>query len=87
MSLQLTIGGQHCLPDDAARARQELGALMACGMKVTVWSHAGFADLSRYFARLLDSLGYHARVRVLGDNRQPGFDKATTSATRPGESS
>jgi ABC-type transport system substrate-binding protein len=44
-------------------------------MKVTVWSHAGFTGLSRYFVRLLDSLGYQARLRTVGDDSQAGFDK------------
>ena len=44
-------------------------------MSVTVWSYAGFADLSRYFARLLNFFGYHARVRILGDGSQAGFNK------------
>jgi ABC-type transport system substrate-binding protein len=44
-------------------------------MKVTVWSYAGFADLSRYFAQVLEKLGYHARVRTLGNGSQAGFNK------------
>jgi YVTN family beta-propeller protein len=61
-------------PDRATAARliKESGT---SGMRVTVWSYAGFADLSRYFARLLNSLGYHARVRTLGDGSQAGFNK------------
>jgi ABC-type transport system substrate-binding protein len=44
-------------------------------MKVTVWSFPLFADVSRYFVRLLDSLGYHARLRTVGDTSEAGFDK------------
>jgi peptide/nickel transport system substrate-binding protein len=40
-------------------------------MRVTVWSYSEFAAVSRYFVKLLDSLGYHARLRNLG----PDFDK------------
>jgi peptide/nickel transport system substrate-binding protein len=36
-------------------------------MRVTVWSDDGFADISRYFVKLLNSLGYKARLRNLGD--------------------
>ena len=36
-------------------------------MKVTV-SRPLFAGLSLYFVRLLDSLGYHARLRTIGDD-------------------
>jgi YVTN family beta-propeller protein len=66
--------GAWTAPDRATATRliKESGT---SGMKVTVWSYAGFADLSRYFARLLDSLGYHARVRTLGDGSQAGFNK------------
>ena len=66
--------GAWTAPDRATAARliKESGT---SGMKVTVWSFANFAGVSRYFARLLDSLGYRARVRVLGDNSQAGFNK------------
>ena len=66
--------GEWTAPDreTAARLIKESGT---SGKKVTVWSFAGFADLSRYFARLLNSLGYHARVRTLGDGTQAGFNK------------
>ena len=36
-------------------------------MRVTVWSWSGFAAVSRYFVKLLDSLGYHARLRTNAD--------------------
>ena len=66
--------GAWTAPDRATAARliRESGTR---GMKVTVWSFAEFAGVSRYFARLLDSLGYRAQVRVLGDNSQAGFNK------------
>jgi len=60
---------------DRARAERLIKESGTSGTKVTVWSHADFAGVSRYFARLLDSLGYQARVRVLGGTGQPGFDK------------
>ena len=36
-------------------------------MRVTVWSAEDFVGVSRYFVKLLDSLGYHARLRIIGD--------------------
>jgi ABC-type transport system substrate-binding protein len=44
-------------------------------MKVTVWSYAGFDEISRYFVRLLDKLGYRARLRIVGDTSLAGFNK------------
>jgi peptide/nickel transport system substrate-binding protein len=44
-------------------------------MKVTVWSFRQFVDISGYFVKLLNSLGYHARLRTVGDSTQAGFDK------------
>jgi peptide/nickel transport system substrate-binding protein len=41
------------------------------GMRVTVWSADSFAGVSRYFVKLLDSLGYDARLKTIG----PDFDK------------
>jgi ABC-type transport system substrate-binding protein len=35
----------------------------------------GIRDLSRYFVRLLDKLGYRARLRIVGDNSLAGFDQ------------
>jgi peptide/nickel transport system substrate-binding protein len=66
--------GAWTAPDRATATRliKESGTT---GMQVTVWSHAGFADLSRYFVRLLDKLGYHARLRTIGDNFLAGFNK------------
>jgi peptide/nickel transport system substrate-binding protein len=66
--------GAWTAPDRATAARliKESGT---SGMKVTVWAHAGFADLSRYFVRLLDKLGYRARLRIVGDNSLAGFNQ------------
>jgi YVTN family beta-propeller protein len=66
--------GAWAAPDRAAAARliKQSGTR---GVPVTVWSFAGFAKVSRYFVRLLDSLGYHARLRVLGHASQAGFDE------------
>jgi len=36
------------------------------GMRVTVWTYSEFAAVSRYFVKLLDSLGYRAQLRNLG---------------------
>jgi len=68
--------GVWTAPDRATAARliKESGTR---GMPVTVWSSAWFADVSRFFVRLLDSLGYHARLRILGDASPAGFDKFT----------
>jgi YVTN family beta-propeller protein len=52
---------------DRATAERLVSQSGTSGMKVTVWSFAQFAGVSRYFVRLLDSLGYHARLRTLGD--------------------
>jgi YVTN family beta-propeller protein len=60
---------------DRATAQRLIKASGTSGMEVTVWSFADFAGVSRYFVRLLDSLGYRARVRVLGDRSQAGFNK------------
>jgi peptide/nickel transport system substrate-binding protein len=60
---------------DRATAERLIKQSGTRGMKVTVWANTYFADLSRYFVRLLDSLGYHARLRTVGDDSGPGFDK------------
>jgi YVTN family beta-propeller protein len=66
--------GAWTAPDRATAARliKESGT---SGMKVTVWSYAGFDEISRYFVRLLDKLGYRARLRIVGDTSLAGFDK------------
>ena len=73
-TLDPSSAGAWTAPDRATAARliKESGT---SGMKVTVWSYADFAGVSRYFARLLDSLGYRAQVKVLGDRSQAGFNK------------
>jgi peptide/nickel transport system substrate-binding protein len=61
---------------DRATAERLIKESGTSGMKVTVWSFPLFAGLSRYFVRLLDSLGYHARLRTIGDDTsQASFDK------------
>jgi peptide/nickel transport system substrate-binding protein len=37
------------------------------GLRVTVWSAEDFVGISRHFVKLLDSLGYHARLRTIAD--------------------
>ena len=66
--------GAWTAPDRATAARliKESGT---SGTNVTVWSHAYFDDISRYFVKLLDKLGYHARLRTVGDNSQAGFNQ------------
>jgi peptide/nickel transport system substrate-binding protein len=58
--------GAWTAPDRAAATRL-IDQSGTRGMRVTVWSDDGFADISRYFVKLLDSLGYRARLRVIGD--------------------
>jgi peptide/nickel transport system substrate-binding protein len=57
--------GAWTAPDRAA-ATQLIKASGTRGMRVTVWSAEDFVDVSRYFVKLLDSLGYHARLRIIG---------------------
>jgi YVTN family beta-propeller protein len=73
-TLDPSAAGTWTAPDRATAERliKESGT---SGTKVTVWSFPLFAGLSRYFVRLLDSLGYHARLRTIGDTSQAGFDK------------
>jgi peptide/nickel transport system substrate-binding protein len=40
-----------------------------------VWSFEGFADVSRYFVKLLDSLGYDARLKLIGPDSERGRDR------------
>jgi hypothetical protein len=44
-------------------------------MRVTLWSYSAFTAVSRYFVKLLDSLGYHARLKTIGPDSQRGLDK------------
>jgi len=73
-TLDSSPAGAWTAPDRATATRliKESGTR---GIKVTVWSHPEFTALSRYFVRLLDSLGYQARLRTVGDRSQAGFDK------------
>jgi YVTN family beta-propeller protein len=59
-------GGEWSAPDRATAARliKQSGTR---GMRVTVWSWSGHARVSRYFVRLLDELGYHARLKTFND--------------------
>jgi peptide/nickel transport system substrate-binding protein len=57
--------GAWTAPDRAAASRL-IKASGTRGMQVTVWSAEDFVDVSRYFVKLLDSLGYHARLRITG---------------------
>jgi len=57
--------GAWTAPDRAAATRL-IKASGTRGMRVTVWSDSEFAGVSRYFVKLLNSLGYHARLRNLG---------------------
>jgi peptide/nickel transport system substrate-binding protein len=65
-TLSPSLAGAWTAPDRAAATRliEESGTR---GMRVTVWSYDEFADISRYFVKLLDSLGYHARLRSFAD--------------------
>jgi YVTN family beta-propeller protein len=60
---------------DQATAERLVNQSGTRGMTVTVWSFADFARVSRYFVRLLDSLGYHARLETLGNGSPAGWDK------------
>jgi peptide/nickel transport system substrate-binding protein len=62
--------GAWTAPDRATAMRliKESGTR---GMRVTVWAYSEFAAVSRYFVKLLDSLGYHARLKTIGSD----FDK------------
>jgi peptide/nickel transport system substrate-binding protein len=51
---------------DRTAATRLVKASGTSGMRVTVWSYSGFAAVSRYFVKLLDSLGYRARLEDLG---------------------
>jgi YVTN family beta-propeller protein len=56
---------------DRAAATRLVKASGTRGMRVTVWSYSEFAGVSRYFVKLLDSLGYQARLKTIG----PDFGK------------
>jgi peptide/nickel transport system substrate-binding protein len=59
---------------DRATATRLIKQSGTSGMKVTVWSYESFADVSRYFVKLLRRLGYDARLRTLGDDSHGGFN-------------
>jgi peptide/nickel transport system substrate-binding protein len=59
---------------DRATATRLINQSGTSGMQVTVWSFAGFADVSRYFVKLLNTLGYHAQLRTLGADSHGGFN-------------
>jgi len=59
--------GAWTAPDRAAATRL-IKASGTRGMRVTVWSADDFVDVSRYFVKLLDSLGYRARLRSFADS-------------------
>jgi YVTN family beta-propeller protein len=65
-TLSPSLAGAWTAPDRAAATRL-IDQSGTRGMRVTVWSDDGFADISRYFVKLLDSLGYKAQLRNLGD--------------------
>jgi peptide/nickel transport system substrate-binding protein len=58
--------GAWTAPDRAAATRL-IDQSGTRGMGVTVWSYDQFAGVSRYFVKLLDSLGYRARLRIIDD--------------------
>jgi len=64
-TLKPSPAGAWILADRAAATRL-IKASGTSGMRVTVWSYSEFAAVSRYFVKLLDSLGYRARLRDLG---------------------
>jgi peptide/nickel transport system substrate-binding protein len=59
---------------DRATATRLIAESGTSGMQVTVWSFPTFADVSRYFVKLLDSLGYDARLKTIGPDSQRGLD-------------
>jgi YVTN family beta-propeller protein len=73
-TLNPTPAGAWTAPDRAAATRL-ITQSRTRGMRVTVWSFMRFADVSRYFVKLLDSLGYNARLKTIGPDSPSGFDK------------
>ena len=49
-------------------ARYNGASIGTKGTAVDVWSYAPTASSGRYIARLLNAIGYHAKVRVLGND-------------------
>jgi peptide/nickel transport system substrate-binding protein len=62
--------GAWTAPDRAAATRL-IDQSRTRGMRVTVWSYSEFAAISRYFIKLLNTLGYTAQLRTIG----PDFEK------------
>jgi len=54
---------------DLREADKLVGEAGTAGMKVTILSWSEFASVSRYFASVLDDLGYKAHVEVFSDFR------------------
>jgi YVTN family beta-propeller protein len=52
---------------DLAKARALVEASGTKGASVTVWSAKGFAEISEYFASVLNDLGYPAKVKAVDD--------------------
>jgi ABC-type transport system substrate-binding protein/DNA-binding SARP family transcriptional activator len=52
---------------DLARARTLIAASGTRGQEVDVWSFGPYASTAAYASRLLQSLGYRSRPRVIGD--------------------
>jgi YVTN family beta-propeller protein len=64
---------------DLARARRLIARSGTRGMRVTVLGRSpGFVSLSRFYARVLDELGYRTSVRIVPEQR------ILDVATRPG---
>jgi YVTN family beta-propeller protein len=61
-----TSAGTWTAPD-LGRARELIAHSGTKGMKVTVWDYAPVKGFGRLLARVLDSLGYTASVKTLGD--------------------
>ena len=51
-------------------------------MRVTVWSYWEFAGVNRYLVKLLDSLGYHARLKTVGPDFEKWYDYVADSRNK-----
>ena len=67
---------------DRAAAAQLIKASGTRGMRVTVWSYWEFAGVNRYLVKLLDSLGYHARLRTIGPDFEKWYDYVADSRNK-----
>jgi YVTN family beta-propeller protein len=63
---QTTSGGGWTAPD-VARARRLMAQSGRAGERVVLWVPAYQRKIGRYFAALLDTLGFEASLRVVGD--------------------